>query len=84
MRQLVEMTAEAASGKPIPDAAAVFAGPGAVRSRPSIVDLYLDATAPLRGTDNSRGENACGLSFRAAFNPEFTAASCLHPLHRRL
>jgi putative ATP-dependent endonuclease of the OLD family len=41
-----------------------------------IVDLYLDAldaTAPLRGTNNSTGENACGLRFRAAFNAEFTA-----------
>jgi hypothetical protein len=40
-----------------------------------IIDLYLeasDATAPLRGTNNSTGENACGLRFRAAFNPDFT------------
>jgi putative ATP-dependent endonuclease of the OLD family len=39
-----------------------------------IVDLYLeasDATAPLRGTNNTTGENTCGLRFRAAFNPEF-------------
>jgi putative ATP-dependent endonuclease of the OLD family len=41
-----------------------------------IIDLYLDAsdaTAPLRGTNNSTGENACGLRFRAAFNPDFAA-----------
>jgi putative ATP-dependent endonuclease of the OLD family len=39
-----------------------------------IVDLYLeqaDATAPLKGMNNSTGEDRCGLRFRATFNPDF-------------
>jgi putative ATP-dependent endonuclease of the OLD family len=55
--------------------AALKAG-GHPQSPELIVDMYLDAsdaTAPLRGTNNSTGENACGLRFRAAFNPDFTA-----------
>jgi putative ATP-dependent endonuclease of the OLD family len=41
-----------------------------------IVDLYLEqseATASLKGTNNSTAEDTYGLRFRAAYNPEFAA-----------
>ncbi len=41
-----------------------------------IIDLYLatsEATASLKGTNNSTGEDTYGLSFRAAYNPDFSA-----------
>lgn len=39
-----------------------------------VIDLYLeksDTTAPLKGSNNSTGEDAYGLRFRAAYNPDF-------------
>lgn len=39
-----------------------------------VIDLYLEAmdtTSALKGTNNLSGEDACGLRFRASYNPEF-------------
>jgi putative ATP-dependent endonuclease of OLD family len=39
-----------------------------------VIDLYLeasDATAALKGTNNSTNEDACGLRFLAVYNPDF-------------